>query len=60
MQLANRVDATATTSPPFNRFRLAAVLTETGAQLDVNYAPTDCATGAPAQAEASRPSAATR
>ncbi|MCP9960970.1 hypothetical protein LUX05_05495 [Streptomyces somaliensis] len=42
-QLANRVDAVGDNIAPFHRFRLAAVLSETGAQLDVNYAPVECA-----------------
>ncbi|MGW4786512.1 RHS repeat-associated core domain-containing protein [Streptomyces sp. NPDC004230] len=42
-QLANRVDAIGDNIAPFYRFRLSMVLSETGAQLDVNYAPTDCA-----------------
>ncbi|MFF3246850.1 polymorphic toxin-type HINT domain-containing protein [Streptomyces sp. NPDC002870] len=41
-QLVNRVDAVGDNIAPFHRFRLAAVLSETGAQLDVNYAPTNC------------------
>ncbi|MGW0954594.1 polymorphic toxin-type HINT domain-containing protein [Streptomyces sp. NPDC002545] len=45
-QLANRVDAIGDNIAPFHRFRLSAVVSETGAQLDVNYAPTDCAKSA--------------
>ena len=41
-QLANRVDAVGDNIAPFHRFRLSMVLSETGAQLDVNYAPADC------------------
>ncbi|AZM64727.1 sugar-binding protein [Streptomyces sp. WAC 01420] len=41
-QLANRVDATGDNIAPFHRYRLSLVLSETGAQLDVNYAPADC------------------
>ncbi|MFJ9720303.1 polymorphic toxin-type HINT domain-containing protein [Streptomyces sp. NPDC101213] len=41
-QLANRVDAIGDNIAPFHRFRLSMVLSETGAQLDVNYAPADC------------------
>ncbi|WP_367323099.1 polymorphic toxin-type HINT domain-containing protein [Streptomyces sp. HUAS ZL42] len=41
-QLANRVDAIGDNIAPFHRFRLSMVLSETGAQLDVNYAPTNC------------------
>ncbi|MFE3657630.1 RHS repeat-associated core domain-containing protein [Streptomyces sp. NPDC059165] len=42
IQLANRVDAVGDNIAPFHRFRLSAVLSETGAQLDVNYAPAEC------------------
>ncbi|UGY94235.1 RHS repeat-associated core domain-containing protein [Streptomyces gobiensis] len=42
IQLINRVDKDGDNIAPFHRFRLAAVLTETGAQLDVNYAATEC------------------
>ncbi|MFJ3929315.1 polymorphic toxin-type HINT domain-containing protein [Streptomyces sp. NPDC090029] len=42
VQLANRVDKDGDNIAPFHRFRLASVLTETGSQLDVNYAPTQC------------------
>ncbi len=41
-QLVNRVDADGDNIAPFHRFRLSSVLTETGTQLDVNYAPTEC------------------
>ncbi|MCQ9129798.1 polymorphic toxin-type HINT domain-containing protein [Streptomyces hilarionis] len=41
-QLANRVDAVGDNIAPFYRFRLSMVLSETGAQLDVTYAPADC------------------
>lgn len=41
-QLVNRVDAIGDNLAPFHRFRLVSVLSETGAQLDVNYAPTNC------------------
>ncbi|WP_254712250.1 polymorphic toxin-type HINT domain-containing protein [Streptomyces sp. TRM64462] len=41
-QLVNRVDAVGDNRAPFHRFRLATVLSETGAQLDINYAPTQC------------------
>lgn len=41
-QLANRVDAIGDNIAPFHRYRLSAVLSETGAQLDVNYAPANC------------------
>ncbi|MCF6523101.1 HNH endonuclease [Streptomyces sp. JJ36] len=45
IQLVNRVDRDGDNIGPFHRFRLASVLTETGAQLDVNYAPTECSAG---------------
>ncbi|MBK5993016.1 sugar-binding protein [Streptomyces sp. MBT58] len=41
-QLVNRVDAIGDNIAPFHRFRLATVLSETGAQVDVNYAATEC------------------
>jgi RHS repeat-associated protein len=41
-QLDNRVDAVGDNIAPFRRFRLSMVLSETGAQLDVTYAPADC------------------
>ncbi|MEW2116097.1 RHS repeat-associated core domain-containing protein [Streptomyces sp. NPDC005474] len=41
--LANRVDAIGDNIAPFHRFRLSTILSETGAQLDVNYAPANCA-----------------
>ncbi|WBY20179.1 polymorphic toxin-type HINT domain-containing protein [Streptomyces goshikiensis] len=41
-QLANRVDGLNESIAPFHRFRLSTVLSETGAQLDVNYAPAEC------------------
>ncbi|WP_079078718.1 RHS repeat-associated core domain-containing protein [Streptomyces sp. DSM 15324] len=41
-QLANRVDAVGDNIAPFYRFRLSMVLSETGAQLDVTYAPAEC------------------
>ncbi|MCZ7414109.1 RHS repeat-associated core domain-containing protein [Streptomyces sp. WMMC897] len=41
-QLVNRVDKDGDNIAPFHRFRLSNVLTETGTQLDVNYAPTEC------------------
>ncbi|GAA3619742.1 polymorphic toxin-type HINT domain-containing protein [Streptomyces chitinivorans] len=42
IQLENRVDADGDNIDAFHRYRLASVLSETGAQLDVNYAPTEC------------------
>ncbi|MFJ9941285.1 RHS repeat-associated core domain-containing protein [Streptomyces erythrochromogenes] len=41
-QLKNRVDGLSESIDPFYRFRLSTVLSETGAQLDVNYAPAEC------------------
>lgn len=41
-QMDNRVDAVGDNIAPFKRLRLSAVLSETGAQLDVNYAPAEC------------------
>ncbi|MEU5147366.1 RHS repeat-associated core domain-containing protein [Streptomyces yangpuensis] len=41
-QLANRVDGLGESIAPFHRFRLSTVLSDTGAQLDVNYAPAEC------------------
>ncbi|WP_411148524.1 RHS repeat-associated core domain-containing protein [Streptomyces sp. A30] len=41
-QFANRVDAIGDNIAPFHRFRLSLVLSETGAQFDVNYAATNC------------------
>jgi RHS repeat-associated protein len=41
-QKDNRVDAIGDNIAPFKRYRLAAVVSETGAQMDVNYAPAEC------------------
>ncbi|MFI5862606.1 RHS repeat-associated core domain-containing protein [Streptomyces sp. NPDC051546] len=41
-QLKNRVDGTDESIAAFHRFRLATVLSETGAQLDVTYSPEEC------------------
>ncbi|WP_309505050.1 polymorphic toxin-type HINT domain-containing protein [Streptomyces sp. KM273126] len=41
-QLANRVDKAGDNIQPFNRFRLAAVESESGSVLSVNYAGTQC------------------
>ncbi|MFF4853967.1 RHS repeat-associated core domain-containing protein [Streptomyces rubiginosohelvolus] len=41
-QLANRVDAIGDNIAPFHRYRLSTVVSETGSQLDVNYAATNC------------------
>ncbi|MFD9412720.1 RHS repeat-associated core domain-containing protein [Streptomyces sp. NPDC059989] len=55
MQFANRVDKDGDNIAPFHRFRLATVLSETGAQLGVNYAPTDCsATALPKPGESTK------
>ncbi|MGW7285251.1 RHS repeat-associated core domain-containing protein [Streptomyces sp. NPDC054847] len=41
-QLDNRVDAIGDNIAPFKRYRLATVISETGAQLDINFAPAEC------------------
>ncbi|MET8655749.1 DddA-like double-stranded DNA deaminase toxin [Streptomyces griseus] len=41
-QLINRVDTVGDNIAPFHRYRLATVLSETGSQLTVNYAATNC------------------
>ncbi|MFF3764588.1 RHS repeat-associated core domain-containing protein [Streptomyces sp. NPDC001922] len=45
-QLVNRVDRNGDNIAPFHRYRLGTVLSETGSQLDINYAPTECTAGA--------------
>jgi RHS repeat-associated protein len=40
--MPNRVDEDGDNIDAFHRYRLDQVLSETGAQLDINYAPTDC------------------
>ncbi|WP_446212980.1 polymorphic toxin-type HINT domain-containing protein [Micromonospora sp. IBSANI012] len=45
LQLPNRIDKTGDFIAPLIRFRLATVYTDTGAQIDVNYATPDCAEG---------------
>ncbi|MEU0674286.1 polymorphic toxin-type HINT domain-containing protein [Streptomyces sp. NPDC006172] len=40
--LMNRVDSDTDNTDPFRRLRLASVVSETGAQLDVTYAPREC------------------
>ncbi|MFF9840333.1 RHS repeat-associated core domain-containing protein [Streptomyces sp. NPDC013740] len=40
--LMNRVDSDTDNTDPFYRFRLTTVTSETGAQLDVTYAPREC------------------
>ncbi|MEV6601717.1 polymorphic toxin-type HINT domain-containing protein [Actinoplanes sp. NPDC051346] len=42
LQLPNRIDRDGDFIAPLVRFRLATVYTDTGAQIDVNYAPPDC------------------
>jgi RHS repeat-associated protein len=42
IQLPNRVDKPGDHISPLIRFRLAAVYTDTGGQLDINYAPAQC------------------
>ncbi|MFC7806710.1 RHS repeat-associated core domain-containing protein [Streptomyces olivaceus] len=46
LALVNRVDSDDDNIDGFHRYRLATVLSETGAQLDVTYAPTQCTAGA--------------
>jgi RHS repeat-associated protein len=40
--LENRVDAIGDNIAPLRRFRMATVVSETGAQLDINYKPAEC------------------
>ncbi|MFF7182180.1 polymorphic toxin-type HINT domain-containing protein [Streptomyces sp. NPDC008121] len=40
--LMNRVDSDTDNTDPFYRYRLITVLSETGAQLDISYAPREC------------------
>jgi RHS repeat-associated protein len=40
--LMNRVDSDTDNTDPFRRLRLASVISETGAQLDITYAPREC------------------
>ncbi|MEU8761990.1 RHS repeat-associated core domain-containing protein [Streptomyces sp. NPDC048659] len=40
--LMNRVDSDTDNTDPFYRFRLTTVTSETGAQLDITYAPREC------------------
>ncbi|MFI7430392.1 polymorphic toxin-type HINT domain-containing protein [Micromonospora sp. NPDC049836] len=42
LQLANRIDKTEDFIAPLIRFRLATVYTDSGGQIDVNYAKPDC------------------
>ncbi|TDB77087.1 polymorphic toxin-type HINT domain-containing protein [Micromonospora sp. KC721] len=46
LQLPNRVDSPNDNISPLVRFRLATVWTDTGGQIDVNYATPDCTAGA--------------
>ncbi|MET9368341.1 toxin C-terminal domain-containing protein [Streptomyces griseoflavus] len=45
VQLENRVDKDGDNIDAFHRYRLTSVLSETGAQLDITYAPTECTAG---------------
>ncbi|MGQ5263977.1 RHS repeat-associated core domain-containing protein [Micromonospora sp. ZYX-F-536] len=45
LQLPNRIDRTGDFIAPLIRFRLAKVYTDSGAEIDVNYATPDCAEG---------------
>ncbi|MGW5846550.1 polymorphic toxin-type HINT domain-containing protein [Streptomyces sp. NPDC055254] len=47
VQLENRVDNNEDGSPPFLRWRVEKVTTETGAVIAVKYAPTECSTKEP-------------
>ncbi|MEV7276045.1 RHS repeat-associated core domain-containing protein [Streptomyces sp. NPDC093111] len=40
--LMNRVDSDTDNTDPFYRYRLTTVMSETGAQLDITYAPREC------------------
>lgn len=46
IHLINRVDSDNDNIDAIHRYRLATVLSETGSQLDVTYAPTDCTASA--------------
>ncbi|WP_285390640.1 polymorphic toxin-type HINT domain-containing protein [Streptomyces sp. RKAG337] len=46
VHLKNRVDSDTDNTDAIHRFRLATVVSETGAQLDVTYAPTECTAAA--------------
>lgn len=55
MQFPNRVDKDGDNIDAFHRFRLVTVVSETGAQLDVAYAPTEClATALPKPGESTK------
>ncbi|MCB5179390.1 polymorphic toxin-type HINT domain-containing protein [Streptomyces antimicrobicus] len=47
VQLPNRVDNNEDGSPPFLRWRVERIRTETGAAIAVKYAPTECSTTEP-------------
>ncbi|EST23521.1 hypothetical protein N566_25705 [Streptomycetaceae bacterium MP113-05] len=52
---SNRVDKDGDNIDPFHRYRLTTILSETGAQLDINYAATECtATELPAPGESTK------
>ncbi|WP_093838672.1 RHS repeat-associated core domain-containing protein [Streptomyces aidingensis] len=53
IHLVNRVDSPDDNIDAFHRYRLATVLSETGAQLDITYAPTECTADALPQPGAS-------
>ncbi|MEU0391353.1 polymorphic toxin-type HINT domain-containing protein [Streptomyces sp. NPDC006208] len=52
-QLPNRVDNNEDGNPPFLRWRVETIQTETGARIAVKYAPTECSTEAPKKLPAS-------
>lgn len=55
VHLRNRVDSDTDNTDAINRFRLATVLSETGAQLDITYAPAQCtATALPKPGESTK------
>ncbi|GAA1555917.1 RHS repeat-associated core domain-containing protein [Streptomyces globosus] len=53
VQLENRVDNNEDGSPPFLRWRVEKIRTETGAVIAVRYAPTECSTKEPKKLPAS-------
>ncbi|WP_159046551.1 RHS repeat-associated core domain-containing protein [Streptomyces sp. XY413] len=53
VQLENRVDNNEDGSPPFLRWRVEKIRTETGAVIAVKYAPTECSTKEPKKLPAS-------
>ncbi|WP_433221897.1 RHS repeat domain-containing protein [Dactylosporangium sp. CS-047395] len=42
IQMPNRVDSPTDMLAPLNRFRLSTIYTDTGAEIQVNYTPTEC------------------